>query len=82
MSHMRQYIQVLAHLDPTDTGLYRHWRGLPPWSSEFQIRPLILLRIQYSPLSPNCFARSHIEPFYQQIIFLNHSSLESGYKKP
>jgi hypothetical protein len=36
--------------------------GLPPWSSEFHIRPLILLPIQYSPISPNCVARSPIIP--------------------
>jgi hypothetical protein len=34
--------------------LNRHRRGLPPWSSEFWIRSLILLPIQYSPFSPNC----------------------------
>jgi hypothetical protein len=45
--------------------LNRHRRGLPPWSSEFQIRPLILIPIQYSPFSPNCPARSHFKPFYQ-----------------
>jgi hypothetical protein len=27
--------QMLVHSDPTDTGLKRHRRGLPPWSSEF-----------------------------------------------
>jgi hypothetical protein len=42
--------------------LNRHRRGLPPWSSEFQIRPLILLSIQYSPLSPICPTRSPIIP--------------------
>jgi hypothetical protein len=39
--------------------------GLPPWSSEYQIRPLSFLPIQYSPLSPNCPARSPIMPTIQ-----------------
>jgi hypothetical protein len=51
MSRMRQYIQVLVHLDPTNAGLHRHRRGLPPWSSEYQIRPTPFLPIQYSPFS-------------------------------
>jgi hypothetical protein len=42
--------------------LNRHRRGLPLWRSEFQIRPLILLPIQYSPYSPNCPIRSPIMP--------------------
>jgi hypothetical protein len=42
---------MLVHSDPTDMGLNRHRRGLPPWSSEYQIRPLILFPIQYSPFS-------------------------------
>jgi hypothetical protein len=46
-----------------------HRRGLPPWSSEFLTRPLILLPIQYSPYSPNCPTRSPIMPFYQLIKF-------------
>jgi hypothetical protein len=29
--------QMLVHLDPTDVGLNRHRRGLPPWRSEFMI---------------------------------------------
>jgi hypothetical protein len=49
--------------------LNRHRCGLPPWSSEFQIRPLILLPIQYSPFSPNCPARSPIIPLYQLFKF-------------
>jgi hypothetical protein len=57
--------QMLVHSDPTDAGLNRHRRGLPPWSSEYQIRPLSFLPIQYSPFSPNCPARSSIMPFYQ-----------------
>jgi hypothetical protein len=27
--------QMLVHSDPTDAGLNRHRRGLPPWSSEY-----------------------------------------------
>jgi hypothetical protein len=27
--------QMLVHSDPTDVGLNRHRRGLPPWSSKF-----------------------------------------------
>jgi hypothetical protein len=56
--------QMVVHSDPTDAGLNRHRRGLPPWSSEYHIRPLILLPIQYSPFSPNCPTRSPIMPFY------------------
>jgi hypothetical protein len=42
----------------------RHRRGLPPWSSEFQIRPLPFFPIQYSPFSPNSPTRSPIcQPF-------------------
>jgi hypothetical protein len=33
-------IQILVHSGPTDVGLNWHRRGLPPWCSEFQIRPL------------------------------------------
>jgi hypothetical protein len=36
--------------------------GLPPWSNEFQIRPLPFLPIHYSPLSPNCPTRSPSMP--------------------
>ncbi len=32
--------QMLVHSDPTDAGHNQHRRGLPPWSSEFLIRPL------------------------------------------
>jgi hypothetical protein len=46
--------QMLVHSDPTDMGLNQHRRGLPPWSSKFQIRPLPFLSIHYSPLSTNC----------------------------
>jgi hypothetical protein len=82
MSRMHQYIQVLVQHGSTDAGLNRHRQALPDWSSEFQIRPLILILIQYSSLSPNCPAWFHIKPFYQLIIFSNHSSLKLGYKKP
>jgi hypothetical protein len=54
----------LVHSDPTDTGLNRHRQGLPPWSSEYHIRPLILLPIQYSPFSPSRPARSPIMPTF------------------
>jgi hypothetical protein len=52
--------QMLVHSDPTDMGLKQHKRGLPPWSSEFQIIPLSFLPNQYSLFSPNCPARSPI----------------------
>jgi hypothetical protein len=42
--------------------------------SNFWSRPLILLPIQYSPLFPNCPARSHIKPFYQLFNFLTFHS--------
>jgi hypothetical protein len=45
--------------------LNRHRRGLPPWSSEFQIRPLPFLPIQYSPFFANCLAWSPIMPTIQ-----------------
>jgi hypothetical protein len=57
--------QMLVHSDPTDAGLNQHGRALPPWSFEFQIRPLPFLSIQYSPLSPNCSAGSPIMPTIQ-----------------
>jgi hypothetical protein len=37
--------QMLVHSDPTDMGLNWHRRGLPPWSSEYHIRPLPFLPI-------------------------------------
>jgi hypothetical protein len=52
--------QMLVHSDPTDAGLKQHKRGLPPWSSEFQIRPLSFLPIQYSLFFPNYPTRSPI----------------------
>jgi hypothetical protein len=54
--------QKLVQQSSTDAGLNPHRRGLPPWSSEYQIRPLIILPIQYSPFSPNCPTRSPIIP--------------------
>jgi hypothetical protein len=54
--------------------LNQHRRGLPPWSSEFQIRPLSFLPIQYSLFSPNCPARSPIMSFYQLIKFSTFQS--------
>jgi hypothetical protein len=73
--------QMLIHSDPTDVGLKSHRRGLPPWSSKFLIRPLILLPIQYSPFSPNC------PPSLQLCHSINYlssqySTLEPGYKSP
>jgi hypothetical protein len=61
--------QMLVQQALTDAGLNRHRRGLPPWSSEYHIRPLPFLRIQYSPFSPNCPARSHFKPFYHLFKF-------------
>jgi hypothetical protein len=46
--------QILVHSDSIDAGVNRHRRGLPAWSSEYHIRLLPFLPIQYSPLSPNC----------------------------
>jgi hypothetical protein len=63
MSRMHQYIQMLVQQGSTDTGLNRLRWGLPPRSSEYQIRPLPFLPIQYSPFSCNCPARSPIIPF-------------------
>jgi hypothetical protein len=54
--------------------LNRHRRRLPPWSFEFQIRPLILLPIQYSPFSPNYPIRSPIMPLYQLFKFSTFQS--------
>jgi hypothetical protein len=54
--------QMLIHSDPTDAGLNRHRRGLPPWSFEYQTKPLPFLPIHYSPFSPNCPAQSPIMP--------------------
>jgi hypothetical protein len=55
-------VQMLVHQGSTDVGLNRHKQGLPPWSSEYQIKPLPFLPIQYSPLSPNCPTRSPMVP--------------------
>jgi hypothetical protein len=55
-------VQMLVQQGSTDAGLKRHRRGLPPWSSKFQIIPLSFLPIQYSPLSPNCPVHSPIMP--------------------
>jgi hypothetical protein len=54
--------QMLVHSDPINVGLKRHRRGLPPWSSEYQITPLPFLPIQYFLFPPNCPARSPIMP--------------------
>jgi hypothetical protein len=55
-------VQMLVHQGSTDTVLNRHRQGLPPWCSEYQIRPLPFLPIQYSPVSSNCLGRSPIMP--------------------
>jgi hypothetical protein len=65
MSRMRQYIQVLVQQGSTDTGLNRHRRGLPPWSSEFMIQITLSILIQYSLFSSNCLTRSPIMPIIQ-----------------
>jgi hypothetical protein len=54
--------QMLVHSVPTDVGLKRHRWGIPPWSSEYHIRPLPFLPIQYSPFYPNCPTLSPIMP--------------------
>jgi hypothetical protein len=54
--------QMLVHSDPIIMGLNRHRLGPPPWSFEFQIRPLPFLPIYYSPLFLNCPTRSPIMP--------------------
>jgi hypothetical protein len=58
-------VQMLVHQGTTDTGLNQHRWGLPPWSSEYQIRQLLFLPIQYSPFAPNCPTRSLIMPTIQ-----------------
>jgi hypothetical protein len=62
-------VQMLVHQGSTNASLNRHRRGLPPWSSEYQIRPLPFLPIQYSPFSPNCPVWSHFKPFYHLFNF-------------
>jgi hypothetical protein len=54
--------EMLVQQGSIDMGLNRRRQGLPPRGSEFQIRPLPFLPIQYSPLSPNCPAQSPIMP--------------------
>jgi hypothetical protein len=61
--------QILVQQGSTDACLNRHRWGLPPWSSEYQIRSLPFLPIQYSPFPPNCPARSHFKPFYHLFKF-------------
>jgi hypothetical protein len=63
--------QMLVQQGSTDAGLNRHRRRLPPWSSKYQIRPLILLPIQYSSFSPNC-PLSVSNYANHLIILLNH----------
>jgi hypothetical protein len=64
------------------SALNQHKRGLTPWGSEFQIRPLTFLPIQYSPFSPNCPARSHIKPFYQLYKVSTFQISNQGTKSP
>jgi hypothetical protein len=66
--------QMFVQQGSTEACLNRHRRGLPPWSFEYQIRPLSFLPIQYSPFSPNCPARSHFKPFYQLFKFSTFQS--------
>jgi hypothetical protein len=73
---------MLVHQGLTDAGLNWYRRGLPPWSSEYQIRPLILLPIQYSPFFPNCPARSPFMPFYQLFKFSTFHFTNQGIKSP
>jgi hypothetical protein len=80
MSLMRQYISMFVHQGLTDAGLNLHRQGLQPWSSEYQIKPLILLPIQYSPFSPNCPARSPFMPFYQLFKFSTFHFTNQGIK--
>jgi hypothetical protein len=49
--------------------LNRHRQGLTPWSSEYQIRPMPFLPIQYSPFFPNCPVWSHFKPLYHLFKF-------------
>jgi hypothetical protein len=70
-SLMRQYATQTCSPGPDDRSLINSGGGLPPQSSEFEIKPLILLPIQYSPLSPNCPTQSQIMPT-SPVIHLNH----------
>jgi hypothetical protein len=62
-SHMHQYI-----IDACCNGAQLPWSliniggGYDLQSSEYENRPLSLLPIWYSPLSPSCPSRTHIEP--------------------
>jgi hypothetical protein len=75
-SRRRQYITkcLFIRAQPTraliDTGGGYHLGAL-----NLQSNPLILLPIQYSSLSPNFPARSHIKPFYQLFKFSTFHSL-------
>jgi hypothetical protein len=69
---------------PTNVVLNRHRWGLPPWSSEYENRPLSLLQIRYSPLSPSCPARSRIETtrnHASNIIHIEPPSWEGTYRE-
>jgi hypothetical protein len=75
-------VQMLVHQGSIDADLNRHRRGLPPWSSEYHIRPFPFLPIQYSPFSSNCPARSHFKLFYQLFKFSTFLSWTRVSKSP
>jgi hypothetical protein len=65
-SYMRQYIiKCLFIRTQPAWALIDTSGGYHLGAMNLQSRPLILLPIQYSPLSYNCHAWSHIKPFYQ-----------------
>jgi hypothetical protein len=73
----QEILYVPAHNSNLFTGARRSVlnqlrQGLPPWSSEFQIRALILLPILYSPLSPNCPTWSLIKSSFSFIWLKPH----------
>jgi hypothetical protein len=74
-------VQMLVQQGSTDAGLNRHRRGLPPWSSEYQIRPLPFLPIQYSPFSPQ-LPRPITNYANHSTILLNHIGPPSIRKGP
>jgi hypothetical protein len=54
--------QMFFQQGSADAGFSQHRRGLPPLSYEYQIRPLIILLIQYSQFFANCPAWCLIMP--------------------
>jgi hypothetical protein len=77
MSCMHQYI-----LNACSIWLNRHKRGLTPWSSEYQIRPMPFLPIQYSPFFPNCPVWSHFKTIISSIQVFNIPFMNQGIKIP